>query len=367
MKILQTCHRFYPNVGGTEELVMHLSRNFVDMGHDVTVITSQEPDTLNEEYMNGIRVIRIPLIHFAGKRIPKGYVQKVLSEKWDIVHLQGQRVWSSDWLFPHLKKISCPKIFTPIGFYQLEMVGGPINWLYYHCWLTPMLKKFDKIIALTEKEKRTMLSWDIPEENITSIPVGIEPKDFEKLPKGFKEKYGITSEFVILYVGGFYENKRIDRLIKAMKKIEEDYILVIVGKDVKSRYNRNYCEKLSKELNVNVKFTGKISREDVLSAYQCADVFVLASQYEGFGIVLLESMASGVPFVSTDAGAAKDLAENGCGFIVKDEEEMGKTIKTLLNDAEMRKEMGKKGRIYVKEHAWDRIAKKHLSLYKSLQ
>jgi glycosyltransferase involved in cell wall biosynthesis len=107
------------------------------------------------------------------------------------------------------------------------------------------------------------------------------------------------------------------------------------------------------------------SREWTVSAFQEADLFVFGSRIESSPLVILESMAAGKPFVSTNCGDVSDRKE--FGSIIKSEEEMAAEIDRLLGDAELRTQLGREARrAWSDTYAWEKIAERYEALYRSL-
>lgn len=359
MRLLLTSHRFWPSVGGTEEVVASLAREFARAGHDVTVATSDEPDAPAEETREGYRIRRFALRRLSKFRFPgKDYVAFVRDGDWDAVHVHGQRVWSTDYLYRHFRRTRAPIVFTAHGFYQWHVERTPlVDAVYYGTVLPRALRHVAAVTALTEAERDELRRWGVA--NVRVIPDGFDPAEFASLPGGFRAAHAFgPDERILLYVGGTYRNKRVHRLVAAAA--EADATLAIVGRDVGGRQAALHAE--AKMRGARVRFMGPLPRRDVLAAYREADLFVLASDFEGFGLVLLEAMASGLPFVSTPAGAAPDLARHGGGVVVP-AEALGREAKALLADGARRRAVGEMGRKAAAEYAWPRIAREHLALF----
>ncbi len=368
MNILLTSHRFYPHIGGTEAAVESLATAFAARGHRVTVATSNETGAPDTEMRNGFEIRRFTLKRVGKFRFPPSeYAKFVRSSEWDIVNVHGQRVWSSDYLYRHFGKVPAPIVFTPHGFYQWHMERTPLlDDAYYRFILPRALRNVARVTADTTNERDELIAWGVPADVVTLLPLGFQPDEFRELPDGFRQKYGFSSdEKILLYVGGFYANKRVDRLIEVAGGI--DARLVIVGKDQDPTRGRAFAEQLAGELGARVSFLGMIPREDVLSGYKESDLFLLGADFEGFGLVLVEAMAAGLPFVSTPAGAAPDLASQGGGVIANDTAQMRTLVQELLADPSRRKALGEKGREAAHRQTWQAVAERYLALFEEVQ
>lgn len=362
MRILLTSHRFHPSVGGTEEVVAQLARRFAARGNSVTVATSDEPGAPQAEDREGYSVRRFALRRVGKFRFPgRDYVRFARDGDFDVAHLHGQRVWSTDYLYRHLDAFRPRVVFTAHGFYQWHVERTPIvdAW-YYRRVLPRALRRVAAVVALTEAERDELHAWGVPDPRI--IPDGFDPAEFASLPSGFRKQHAFGErEPLVLYVGGLYRNKRVHLLAKAAA--EADATLAVIGRDVDGAQERLAREAAS--WGARVRFMGTLPRHDVLAAYREADVFALASDFEGFGLVLLEAMAAGLPFVSTSAGAAPELARSGGGVVVG-ADALGGEIQSLLADPERRRRLGEKGRAAAPLYDWDRIAERYLTLFEEV-
>lgn len=369
MHVLYTLHRFWPAVGGTELAMMDLGQEVSKLGHRVSIATSDEPGSPAREDVKGLDVHRFPLRRMGKFRFPpKGYVGFVAGGDWDVVHVKGQRVWSSDYLFRHMPKVRQPKVFTAHGFHQWHMHRrDPVELWYYRRHLPRMLRPFDKVVALTGNEVEELVFFGVDRSKITILPDGVNLHEFRApSERGFREKFGVRAPRMLLYAGGFYDNKRVDFLVQAMAHVKSDAELVVIGRDSSGGPMQARAQKLAKDLGAKARFLGVIDRKDLVRAFFESDLFLLASSFEGYGIVLLEAMAAGVPFVSTPAGAAPDLAREGAGVLAATPREMAREIDMLLADDATRRRMGETGKRLAHEQTLERAARQHEALYRSL-
>lgn len=360
MELLLTAHRYWPSLGGTEKAAEDLARALVARGHAVTVATSDEPERPMDETRGGVRIRRFAMRKRVGFRVPPpDYRRFVLDARWDGVNLIGQRIWSTDFLYPHMRKFRRKPLFTAHGLYQWHMERTPVvDPLYYRVVLPRALRRAIAV-ADTTPEAEELRGLGAPDVRL--VPLGIDAAELKDLPAGFRARYQLPlDEPILLYVGGFYPNKRVDRLVHAAAA--SGALLVVVGKDADPARGRAYCEALAQSTGARVRFLGPIPRADILSAYRESTLFVLASDFEGFGLALLEAMAAGLPFVSTPAGVAPDLASHGAGRVAPPER-LAEEVRALLADPAERAAMGARGRAAVSRYAWDEVARKYEALF----
>lgn len=363
MRILLTSHRFWPSVGGTEEVVARLAQQYAKAGHDVTVATSDEPGAAAQEARDGYQIRRFTLKRAGKFRFPStDYVRFARDGDWGAVHVHGQRVWSSDYLYRHFKRFRAPVVFTAHGFYQWHVERTPlVDAWYYRRVLPRALRRVAAVTALTDAERAELEGWGV--RGVRVIPDGFDPAEFATLPTGFRASRAFgEKEPLLLYVGGLYRNKRVDRLVDVAARTGAT--LAVVGRDLDGQQAKLHAK--AQKLGARVRFMGTMPRRDVLAAYAEADLFVMASEFEGFGLVLLEAMAAGLPFVNTPAGAAPDLARHGGGLSVAPER-MADEVAALLKDPARREAMGRKGREAAPQYAWPSIAERYLDLFEEVQ
>jgi len=368
VRIILPILRYVPALGGATRLVQLLAEGSAARGHTVTVITQMEPDTPAEETIAGVRVLRLGMHHVAGFRVPKGYLRLLRSLDADVLQQNGNRIWNVDYYLPFANSFDWPQVIMPMGFYHYWMRRGFIRWLYYDRYLPNRLRAFDGYFALTQGERDQVVSWGYPAARVRVIPVGIDLAEFAHPPEhaeSARDGWGLSTPHVAVYAGGLFDNKRVDRLIRAVAATCGAWGLVVVGRDVPgTAYDRAHCEALARELSAPVRFLGPVSRPAFLGSLYAADAYVQGSAFEGFGITLLEAMAAGRPFVAFDAGAARELSEAGAGVCVRSEDEMTRALVALPERAA---ELGKAGLAAVREYSVDRMLDRALELYRSIQ
>ena len=367
MRILLANHRYFPAPGGTERVVQTLAENLAHRGHHVTVLTQMEPEVPEEEWINGVRVIRIPTRSVAGARIPSAYLRHLRSVDADLFHLHGNRIWCADFYFPVARLFDWPQVLTGHGFYQYEMHPRPRDRWYFERYFPWAVRAFDAYVCLTEHERDQLRSWGVPDARLQRIPEGAEVGEFASAPQSMESvraRWALPTPHVAVYAGGFFENKRIDRLIEAVARVRDRWGLVLLGRDVPaSPHNAAYCAARAQQLGVSVRILGAVPRPDVVSSFLAADAIVSASEYEGFGISIAEALAAGRPFVAWRAGAIPEMAASGGGFVVDSDAAFGDAL-TRLEDEAVRDAMGRQGRVASKDWSVDVMVSRHIELYR---
>ncbi len=344
-----------------------LAEGAAGKGHDVTIVTQAEPGSPDREEIAGVTVLRLGMRHAAGFRVPRGYLRTLRSETADVFHLAGNRIWCSDYYFPFARSFPWPQAISPFGFYHYWMRRGFVRWLYYDRYLPGRLRAFQSYVALTEGERDQVVRWGYPAAQVRVIPPGIDLGEFVAGPSDVEEvraSWHFSAPRIAIYVGGLYDNKRVDRLVRAIAGTRGRWGLVVIGKDVPGTpYDRAQCERLARSLSAEVRFLGAQPRSSVVRALAAADAYVQGSAFEGFGIGVLEAMAAGRPFVAFDAGAARELAATGAGFVVASEREMADRLADL---GERQGEMGRAAIRAVAGYSAERMVERHLELYRSM-
>jgi len=217
-----------------------------------------------------------------------------------------------------------------------------------------ILKNADAVIALTEDMKNHLKN--IYSREIFIIPNGFELSKFEYLSKdNYYTKFGFEKNTkIILYVGRFHPVKGLKYLIEAMKIIgDKEKRLVLIGYGEE----KDYLENLVKifKLENCVTFIGKTPNDEVFRYMASSDVFVLPSLSEGFPIVVLEAMASGLPIIATKVRGVPEIFKDGQnGFLVepRNPEQIAKKILLILNDEKLSKRISKNNLREVKKYDW---------------
>ena len=385
MRILQVYPYFYPawRYGGGTRVVYELSKYLTNRGHKVTVYTTDALDeksrvkvSTHPHYVKGVKTYYFKnLSNYLASRyilpLPMGLLPRIKEEikEFEIIHLHGSRTFLNTVVHYYAKKYGIPYVLQPHGSLPRIIEKQGLKKLYDWVWGNHILKDASKIIVVSKVEMEQCKEMGIDDSNITIIQNGLDIKRFKNLPRygQFREKHGIGKKHMILFLGRIHKIKGVDFLIKSfacLVKEIEDVVLVIAGPD--DGY-RKECEKLVKDLNLkdSVKFVDYV--DNVVEAYQDADVLVYPAIYEIFGLVPFEAIMCGTPVIVTDdCGCGELVKEAGCGFLVKygDVHDLKEKMKLLLQRPELGQQMVERGKKYIlKNLAWDKVVRKVEKVY----
>ncbi|MBU2576879.1 MAG: glycosyltransferase family 4 protein [Nanoarchaeota archaeon] len=372
MKILQITSSFYPVVGGMEKVVLEISRGLVKRGHEVTVLTTDLYSTralIGEENLEGIRIVR-----FKNKYNLRGYGYcpqamtwlKKNFEKYDVVHSHGYNRYLSEFGISDLSG-KVPTVFSPHGFIHTKKhrFAKKIHDLF----IGRRIGKADVCTALTKLDLKDYARLRVAQEKIIELPNGVDTKRYKKVDvkrvAALKKKYGLDKN-TLLYVGRIHKSKGLQYVVKAIKEL--DCKLFIVGPD--GGYKEELVKQIKEEaVEEKVVFSGAINDEDLVAAYHASDIFVLFSEWEGFGLVVIEAMATGKPVIVSDRGSLPFLVNEGRnGFIVHfpNVNKLKERIESLLGEKDKAKSIGNFGKNFVKKYDWGEIVNQTLNIYKKI-
>ena len=383
MKILQGCVRYPPAPGGAETVVKAYSEGLRDLGNDVEVITTDlytETPFVKKEMpseVNGINVTRHKAYTVSGEAhyvLAPGMVQSFLSKEADVIHTHSYGYFQNHagWIRERFQ--STPWVITPHFHPSWSMWGGAKRKTLREFYDTVVGKgtmETADLITCVSKHERDMLVSEIglSEDNIKIIYNGINWKDWEVLPDKdiFRKSYPAVSEKFVLFAGRLATNKGLSDLISAMEVVDDESVdLVITGADMGLG---KQLEKEASEKGVKMHRLGHIDDETYRSVLAAAEMLVLPSEYEAFGIVLLEAAAAETAVIGANVGGVPEaMSPNNNGLIVEynDVPNLSKSIATLLEDEKMCKEMGLVGRDWAKNFSWKSIVKELEQEYRSI-
>jgi len=249
-----------------------------------------------------------------------------------------------------------------------------------------LLRDADRIIVATQAEV-AQIQWLYREntDRVEVIPPGVDTSRFYPISVDeAKEVIGLPADMkVILYVGRIEPLKGIDTLMRAVSAMKESgvydrfpFCVAIIGGELKDEgvalsreMKRLTSLRESEGVGENVNFLGSRDQDTLQYYYSAAEVVVVPSHYESFGLVALEAMACGTPVVASETGGLAFLVQDGeTGFHVPagDSDSLAQRLSELLENDELRVRLGRQAADYAKQYDWTLITDQMLDLYESM-
>jgi D-inositol-3-phosphate glycosyltransferase len=232
----------------------------------------------------------------------------------------------------------------------------------------------DRIIAATEIDRKEIVRHYGELAPTTVIPGGVDLELFRPHPRlEARAALGLPSDpRILLFVGRIQRLKGLEILLRAFALLKEldARVLVVGGQPSTVHESREISrlQHLATRLGVadRVTFSGAVPHERLPLYFAAADVTVMPSSYESFGLVAVESLASGTPVVATRVGGLTSIVRDGeTGFLVpwRDPALFAERLQVLLSDARLRAQLASRARPSVERYGWQHIADAHLALY----
>ena len=234
----------------------------------------------------------------------------------------------------------------------------------------------DRIIVASKHEQHLLTAlYGADAERIAVVPCGVDLDLFSPMDKEFaRRRLGLRDgERVILFVGRIEPLKGIDILIAAAAQLHEDenFAVLIVGGDARADAQIAELRAQATRLGVDhhISFVGAVEHTELPVYYNAADVCVLPSYYESFGLVAVESMACGTPVVASRVGGLTSTVSDGeTGYLIpwRCPEPFAERLELLLDNDELRASFGRAGREAVERYRWANVADAVAALYDEL-
>ena len=377
------------DTGGMNVYVRQLSRELGQRGFLVDVFTRRQDASTPEVIEDGenVRVVHLE----AGPRRPvdKGRLHQYLDQfeenmirfasaaglTYDLLH---SHYWLSGrvalrlqerWGLPHVT------MFHTLGEVKnrarVTEHEAPLRIQVEHRLAT----QADRIVCASQHEKHLLARlYDADPERVAVVPCGVDLDLFRPQDKeAARRALGYRDERIILFVGRIEPLKGIDILINAAAQLgeESDFHVLIVGGDRRSRQQVSHLQELASDLGIGerVCFLGAVDHEQLPLYYNAADVCVVPSYYESFGLVALEAMACGTPVVASRVGGLTGTVRDGeTGYLIswRCPEPFAERLELLLGNEALRRRFGEAAREVVERYRWANVAEAMVALYREL-
>jgi len=314
-------------IGGISPHVYNLSRNLARNGVKVYVVTCDFPGAPQHEVIDGVEVFRIdsyknPSPDFAtwvylmnvNMQKEAAALARSLDGKIDVFHAHDWLVATAGIGLKHVfrKPFFATMHSTEIGrrngihFDYERMIHETEAWLTYEAW---------KVICCSDyMVSHVQWAFGLPADKLIMAPNGVNAdvyaKDEKEDLRQFRSKYALPEEKIVLFVGRLVYEKGVHVLVNAVPKVLEkvNAKFIIVG----NGYMKDQLSGLVKNMGLahKVLFTGFVDDETLRKLQKCADVSVVPSLFEPFGIVALEAMAAKSPIVVSDTGGLSEIVNH---------------------------------------------------------
>lgn len=399
MKILHVIETLSPSYGGPVSVLLSLAEAQQRVGHDVNIITTNAAhprgnyraagwDTL----VNGMVHVFYGAVQFSPLRFSRDMAACLnqMIAKFDIVHVHGLYRFPPTYAAWQARRQGLPYVIQPHGaldpyLYERSSAGSVRLKRLYERWFDlPNLHAASAIhyTAEEERDRAALLGLRAPS---FVVPNGLDWERYRALPVrgALRARWGLGKKPIVLFLGRLHFTKGLDLLVPALEVLRRrlpDAQLVVAGPE-----NDEYGKKVrgwvrERGLEAAVHFVGPVYGCEVVQAYVDADVFVLPSYTENFGMTVVEAMACASPVVISDqVNIHAEVAGAGAGIVTRcDAGEVAAALEALLLDAERRRAMGEAGRRLVRtRYTWpaivdaltkeyEAVIKRHQQMGKSL-
>ena len=315
MKILHAVEFYEPSVGGAQEVVRQISTRLAKRGHEVTVATSFD-DRRTNEAIDGVRIQSFRVTGNAVRGIQgevDAYRRFVRQGDFDVVMTYAAQQWTTDALLPILESIPARKILAPCGFSGLKKR----RYQNYFAGLPQHLSKFDALVFHSSSYQDMRFAQTAGLTNCIVIPNGADEREFaDRLPDhDIRHTLNLARQGpLIVAVGSHSGRKGHGLLMHAFSRSEagRDGTLLLIGNKPWHLGCSETCSVLARAYNSRNHgriVLASVPRPQVVDALKSADLFVHCSPTECSPLVLFESAAAGLPFVSLDSGNALEITK----------------------------------------------------------
>ena len=374
-------------IGGISPHVYFLSKSLAKNGVKVHVVTCDFPGAPAQENIDGVEVYRIdsyknPSPDFAtwvylmnlNMQKEAAAIAARLPEPIDVFH-------AHDWLVatagiglkhvfrkPLLVTMHSTEIGRRDGLHTTteRMIHETEAWLTYEAW---------RVICCSDyMMQHVKWAFGLPNDKMTMVPNGVNPYVYDALfeqdLRDFRLKYALPNEKIVLYVGRLVYEKGIHILVNAVPKVlaKVDAKFVIVG----SGYMQEQLSNIVKSIGLEHKviFTGFVDEANLLNLQKVADVSVVPSLFEPFGIVALEAMAAKSPVVVSDTGGLGEIVQHevtGVKVYPNNADSLAWGITKVLTDDNFAKITRQNAyNVILEKYDWDKIARRTRGVYESV-
>jgi len=333
--------------GGFEEHIYRLYQGLTKRGIDVYFITTDIHEIPHKKFPHEkMHVIHSHKVFGYGYFDKKHLINTIKKIEPDIIHVHGWGSFIIERTISYCYRVGLKCVLTPHEFFhKMNLIKKMYNLWFKRYYLS----KPDMVIALTDSQLRAIKKYT---NSVVKIPNGVDNDEFSRS----RPKLG---EY-LLSVGRFEKYKGFDEVLDVSKITGKK--VIIAGRP--GNYYNKLLERIRKE-KMNVSLLLNVNRKKLLELYSNANIFIHPSNREGFGIVIIESLASGTPVISKPVGVASDLQSKFCRTY-KDFNQLISLVDEMWEMKKNKKEIAKLRRRILADYSWKNVIKKHIEVYESV-
>ena len=346
----------YPHVGGVITVIQNVAERLAKKGYNVEVVTSKTKTNSRNEYINGVCVKRFKIVSLnVFEFLSIGWIREIMKIRNSIIHIHAFHTITS--FFAVLFTYKSNSIIFNAHYHGKsgKSYRNPLLKSYLMLF-NLIIRKVDAIVCVSQYERgKVENSFKFPKENVFIIPNGY---DFSKILE-YKWKPVNDSCKKVLYIGRIVKHKNVHKLVESLKYLENARLTIIGSGD----YEKEVQKVIKKfKLQNRIRWKKELTYEELLKEYCDADVFVLPSIYEAFGMVVGEATLIGSPTIVANSYALTEFVDaglaEGLSIPVNCREIAGK-IENMPD-----KSPRKKAIEYFKD--WDEVTDRYEHIYKKL-
>ncbi len=319
----------------------------------------------------GVSVVRFPFEH-----VPTHLLRSLLfsvaaavwlsanSNRYTIVQIDGATtIAASDVNASHFVHAAWRRSAAHVSRYDRGIYGA------YHSalgWINEVqeraaYRRAKRIIAVSHLVKRELVALGVKAADVDIISLGVDASKFTR-SAGDRKRFGLPADvFIALFAGDLKTpRKNLESVLRALASAPNVHLAVV------GTQRRNHYGNMARRLGVASQVTFLGFRSDIADVMQACNAFVFPSQYEPFGLVVLEAMASGLPVVTARSTGASDVVDAESGYVIDDacdEQAIAQFLRKLAEDEDLRYRMGEAARRRAEHYSWDAVADAFLAAY----
>ena len=370
-KILIIVHHYPPHISGVGQVAHNQAKRLIEMGHEVTVISSETNLEEKSQVLDGVNVVRIKALNFSenwAAPFPIFSPELVISlnnhiRHSDIVHIHDSFYISSFFASVFAKLYKKPLLLTQ----HVAMISHPskiivaIQKLVYATTAKIIFKLSNNIFIFNNRIEDFLIAKGVPKEKLIMLFNGVDTNIFspitaEKKREVRRELHLSLNKKIILFVGRFVHKKGFEKVINLRNS---DFQIVCVGGDIPDQ-----------KLSDDIIFLGKVSQHSLAKIYQASDIFLLPSESEGFPLSVQEAMATGLPVITTDDPGYRQYnfdRKYMCLIDSSNEKIISETVYKIYKDEELLAKMSEYSLEYAEKYFnWSTVLLKLDETYDSL-